>query len=306
MRSLRARDRRSAGGRPSDGCGNSIGGPAEVASAAASWSPTCSRRTSGVPVSTWLPVVTSSSLTRAGNGACRTVSIFIDSSTMTGRARLDLVTDGDRRGDHEGRGRRTLHAALVAGDAVGDAVDLDQRGRAVGGRDHVVPLAADHEPSMELVEAVQLGLDGRGAAADRDRHLVARRTGVEGRDLVGGAAELDLDGTAGPVLDLRSTAVRGLQQPGDLQLDLVGVRLDGGSDDRHPGLRVRDEASLGTHAVDPAGVGPATGAVDDLGLGEQVEHEALVAGAALDHDGGLAHGPCATGPGPPRACGRPR
>ena len=55
-----------------------------VASAAGSSSPTCSRRTSGVPVSTWLPVVTSSSLTRARNGACRTVSIFIDSSTMTG------------------------------------------------------------------------------------------------------------------------------------------------------------------------------------------------------------------------------
>ena len=42
--------------------------------------------------------------------------------------------------------------------------------------------------------------------------------------------------------------------------------------------------------VDPAGVGPAAGAVDDLGLGEQVEHEALVAGAALDHHGRLGHG----------------
>ena len=82
-------------------------------------------------------------------------------------ARLHLVADGDGCGHHESRGRRTLHAALVPGDAVGDAVDLDQRGRAVGGGDHVVPLTADHEPPMELVEAVELGLDGRGVAASR-------------------------------------------------------------------------------------------------------------------------------------------
>ena len=48
--------------------------------------------------------------------------------------------------------------------------------------------------------------------------------------------------------------------------------------------------------VDPAGVGPAVpAAVDDLGLGEQVEHEALVRGAALDHDGGLEHRPAQPG-----------
>ena len=159
----------------------------------------------------------------------------------------------------------------------------------------MVPLAADHEPPMELVEAVELGLDGRGEIASRHRHLVARRAGVEGRDLVGSAAQLDLDETADLVLDLRSTAVGGLQQPGDLQLDLVGVRLDRRGDDRHPRMGVSDEAPLGTHAVDPAGVGPPTGAVDDLGLGEQVQHEALVARTTLDHHGGLAHGPAQPG-----------
>ncbi len=46
-------------------------------------SPTCSSLISAAPVSTWLPVMTDSSLTRAANGARIAVSIFIDSSTTT-------------------------------------------------------------------------------------------------------------------------------------------------------------------------------------------------------------------------------
>ncbi len=55
-----------------------------VSAATSSTSPTGSRRTSGAPVSTWLPADTSSSLIRPANGAFSTVSIFIDSSTSTG------------------------------------------------------------------------------------------------------------------------------------------------------------------------------------------------------------------------------
>ena len=46
-------------------------------------SPSCSSLISAAPVSTWLPVMTCSSLTRAANGARTAVSIFIDSSTTT-------------------------------------------------------------------------------------------------------------------------------------------------------------------------------------------------------------------------------
>ena len=82
----------------------------------------------------------------------------------------------------------------------------------------------------------------------------------------------------------------GLEEPGGLDLQPVEVGLDRGRHHRDAGVRVGDEAALGADPVDPARVGPAAGAaVHDLGLGEQVEHEALVAGAALDHHGGRGH-----------------
>ena len=56
----------------------------ETASTASAASPIGSRRTSGAPVSTWLPAETCSSLTVAAKGAGMTVSIFIDSRTRTG------------------------------------------------------------------------------------------------------------------------------------------------------------------------------------------------------------------------------
>ena len=204
---------------------------------------------------------------------------------------LDLVADPDRGGDHEGRGRRPQHPALVAGDAVGDAVDLDQGGRSVGGGHDAVPSTTDHEAPMELVHPVQLSVDGLAEAGSGDRDLVARRAGVEGRHQVGGAAQLDLDPAADLVLDLRAAARGGLEQVRDLELDLVPVGLDGGGDDRDAGVGLGDQPPLGAHPVDPTGVGPAALAVDDLGLCEEVEHEALVARTTLDHDGGLAHGP---------------
>ena len=51
-----------------------------------------------------------------------------------------------------------------------------------------------------------------------------------------------------------------------------------------PEWRSSHQPALRAHPVDPAGVGAR---VDDLGLVEQIEHEALVRGAALDDDGGL-------------------
>ena len=64
-----------------------------------------------------------------------------------------------------------------------------------------------------------------------------------------------------------------------------------------------DEAPLGADPVDPAGVGPARLPVDHLGLAEEVEDEALVGGAALDHHGGLGHR--ATEPGQRLVAGAP-
>ena len=213
------------------------------------------------------------------------------------RTRLDLPAHRDGGGDHEGRGGRAEHAALVPADAVRDAVDLDQGAGAVGRGDHVVPASADREPAVELVDPVQLDVDGLLGAARGDRDAVAGGPGVDGGDVVRRAAQLELDRASGLVLGLGATAVGGLEQPADLEPQLVGVRLDGGGDHGDAGVLGRDQAALTADPVDPAGVGPRRGAGDDFGLVEQVEHEALVAGAALDHHGGPGHGPAQPGEG---------
>ncbi len=109
------------------------------------------------------------------------------------------------------------------------------------------------------------------------------------------------------VLRLRAAAVGRGEQPVPLDGRGLLVGLDGGGDERDPGVGVRHEAALGAGAVDPAGVGPLDRLVagagggaarrvllelapGHLGLPEQLQDEALVRGAALDHDGGLRHG----------------
>ena len=72
--------------------------------------------------------------------------------------------------------------------------------------------------------------------------------------------------------------------PGDLLLVFVG--FDGRRGERDRGVPAGDKPALSANAVDPAGVGAG---VDHLGLLQQVKHEALVGGTALDDHGGLAH-----------------
>ena len=147
-----------------------------------------------------------------------------------------------------------------------------------------------------VVDPVQLDVDGLLGGAGGDAHPEAAGPGVDRRDLVRRAAQLELDRPADLVLDLRPAAVGGLEQPGRLDAAASSTYASmRGGDHGDAGVRVGDEPALGADPVDPAGVGPAAGAVDDLGLGEQVEHEALVAGAALDHHGGLGHGPAQPG-----------
>ncbi len=129
------------------------------------------------------------------------------------------------------------------------------------------------------------GVLGRRRCAIVDAEPV--RPDPRDRDLVCRAAQLEVDGPADRVLHLRPAAARGLEQAGALDRLLVLVGLDAGRDQGDAGVPVRDQPALAADPVDPAGVGAA---VDDLGLVEQVEDEALVRRAALDDDGGLAHG----------------
>ena len=127
-----ARRRRPAGAASGRSRSAPVAGASSAAASASS--PIGSRRTSGAPVSTWLPVVTSSSGPAPANGACSTVSIFMLSSTSTGAPAATSSPTGDGGRDDERRRGRAQHAALVAADPVGDAVDLDERGPGRGWR----------------------------------------------------------------------------------------------------------------------------------------------------------------------------
>src|SRR4029079_5469226 len=100
-------------------------------------------------------------------------------------------------------------AALVLADPVGDAVYLDQLDGAVRRRHQPEPFAADVQPAVHLVQALQGGLDGARAATLLDRDAEPVRTDSQRGDLVGDAAQLEGDGTADRMLHLGSAAVRG-------------------------------------------------------------------------------------------------
>ncbi len=202
------------------------------------------------------------------------------------RARLDLVADGGRRRDHQ-RGRGGADdAALVAADAVGDAVDLDQVDRAVGGRHQPEPAAVDQDAAAVLVEPVDLDVGEVGFVAGGDADAEPPLPDARHGHPVAGAAELEVQRTAALVLHLRAPAVGGGQQPPAADLLFVLVSLDRRRGQGDRGVPVADQAALGAYAVDPARVGAR---VDHLGLVEQVEHEALVGRAALDDHRRVGH-----------------
>jgi hypothetical protein len=205
-----------------------------------------------------------------------------------GSAGGDLVADRDGGGDNERRGRGPDHAAFVPGDPVGDVVDLDQMHRAVGGQDEAVGAARGGEARGIRTETRQGRLDTVDAVRTRDGDPEAIRADPQDRDLVCRPPQFEIDRSPDVVLDLGPTAPRGLDEPGALDGLGVLVGVDARRDERDARPGVVDQPALVANSVDPPGVGAA---VDDLGLGEQVEDEALVGRPAFDDDGGLLHGP---------------
>ena len=125
-----------------------------VDAASSTASPTCSSLISAAPVSTWLPVMTDSSLTPGGERRADRGLHLHRLEHHHGGAGLDLVADGDGGGHDQRRRGRAQHAALVAADPVGDTVDLDERGRAVGGGDDAVATAADDQAAAYVVDVL--------------------------------------------------------------------------------------------------------------------------------------------------------
>jgi len=135
---------------------------------------------------------------------------------------------------------------------VGDAVDLDELDWSVGGGDDSELFGADPQASVGIVEPGQFGVDHVVAEPD----AVAVGTGAEDHQGVGGPAQLELHGQADLVLHLRTSAVGGLEQVGDLAAFDLAEGLDRGPDQGHPGVPVGDQVAVGADTVDPAGVSP--------------------------------------------------
>ncbi|OAP23441.1 hypothetical protein A4R44_05639 [Amycolatopsis sp. M39] len=157
--------------------------------------------------------------------------------------------------------------------------------------DEPEPRAVDGDLAAVLVEPFEFDV-GRvhlPAAADADPEPL--RPGARDRDAVRRAAQFQVERTDF-VAYLRTAAERGRQQPLPPDLLVVLVGLDRRRGERDRGMPRGDETAFGADAVDPAGV---RAGVDHLGLVEQVEHEALVGGAALDEHGRLGHRPAQPG-----------
>ena len=190
-------------------------GPGRSASAASAPSPasaTGSRRTSGAPVSTWLPVDTSSSRTRPANGACSTVSIFMDSSTSTGApAATSSPTATGVATTRAGAGERSTPPSSrltrwvtpsTSTSCTGPWVAVTRRNRC----------AADGQRLWYSSSEVDLGLDHLLVVAVGDRDAVAGRADLQHGDLVRRTPQLEVDGAPDLVLDLRAAAAGGLEE----------------------------------------------------------------------------------------------
>ena len=148
--------------------------------------------------------------------------------------------------------------------------------------DQAVPAVPDDQTADIGVELLEVGLDLAVLLPGPEADLEAGGSDLRDGDPVGGATQLQVDGPADLVLGLGAAATRGGQEVQALGVRLLLVRLDRGGDQGDAGVPFRLQTALTADPVDPAGVGAA---VDDLGLVEQFEQEALVRGAALDQTG---------------------
>ena len=189
----------------------------------------------------------------------------------------DLVALGHADRHDDARRVAAHQAALVARDAVRDAVDLDQQ-VAVLQRGHGAERApAVGEAALVLGDPLDVGLDAR--AVDLDE--VARRADLADAEAIARAAVQQVDGAADVGLGVRAPAPR-------QRVEARALVGRGGVAERDRGLhsavsawRTRLHLVGALEAVEPAGVGLAAA---QLGAAEQLEQEALVRRALVDHD----------------------
>ena len=200
---------------------------------------------------------------------------------------LDLVAGGDRDRDDERRGGRADEAALVTGDAVGDAVHLDELVGRVRREDDAVGRPADPEPLLEGAEVLEPDVE-RGFA---DPYPVALRTEPGDREAVRGASVAKLDHAVHVVRGGRPPAARGGVEALALDCLLRIVALDRRGQQRHLAVASGKQVVRRRQPVEPSRVG---GAGEDLRPIHQVQQERPIGGASRHDDGRLHQRPAKT------------
>ena len=198
-------------------------------------------------------------------------------------ARRDEVAR--RHHDHEHHRRRGCphHAALVARDAMRDAVDLDAIRVGLGDGDDAVPPASHGEPALEGPDALDADVD----RATLDEDPICPRTEAAHLHRMGDAicpqprAVADLGSYGGP------PACRRREEAAQLDRRLGLVDLDPGGEERHLDASARQVRARRGQPVEPAGV---VVAARDLGAVEQAEQERLIGRPAADDDGRVGDG----------------
>ena len=141
-------------------------------------------------------------------------------------------------------------ASIKGASASARTVDLDELHGAVRGRDETVRPAADADPARVGPDPLEVGLHGDDLTARLgDGHPEALRTGAVDGDLVGRAAQLEVDRAPDVVLHLGAAAPGRLEQSGALDGLGLLVGLDAGDDQGHaPPPAPRPRGRTGDHA----------------------------------------------------------
>ena len=177
-------------------------------------------------------------------------------------AGLHLISGFDGDGNDNGRRRRPDDATFVVGDPVGDAVDLDEMGRAVdNGQDPVRPPGAVQTGSG-AAERLDRGFDHVGTAG-QTKGLRGELGNVDGESL---PAVPQLDVLADSRLNLGSAVTRRVPEQGNRGTELLPVCGDRGSDDRCTGMPAAEVLASVDEAIDPTNIEIA---VDEVGMRQE-------------------------------------
>ena len=237
---------------------------------------------SGRPAATWTLLPTSTSRTRPWTGAVSEVSIFMLSVTAT-TSPAWTSSPADTGIATTTPGAWAAHqAALVARDAVRHAVDLDEQVGVLHRGQRPVGAPAEAEPALVLGQLLDAGLD-RGAV---DLDAVAVRAGLPDREAVADAAVEQVERVADVGLRLRAAAAGERVEVGAVGGRLLVAQGDRRLHERGVGVAHGLDVALRLQAVEPAGVDLA-GA--QLGPAQQLEQEALVGRALVDHHHRVGH-----------------